>query len=266
MATVATFIRGVRYDLRDYNYGLEFDDDELVEYINRMALSLDSLLTSMNSSYVRGVSRVLVADPAINFNATSSLNSGNWDSIREIWIDNNRLEKVSLDLLDYKRKFNSNDVVEGDALAVDSIYEITYRTTLDFTTGGASANTVGTVFKCTVAGTLGSGDAAVKWNTGEPQFWALENGYVAFDIATGQDYVFSVHYNKLTATLTTASNMPYNDVFNEIFRELLVMHAKAKKEGVMAPSEQVYQAMFRQIAFQQQIRADRKNKYYYLGF
>jgi hypothetical protein len=55
-------------------------------------------------------------------------------------------------------------------------------------------------------------------------------------------------------------------VFNEVFRELLVMHAKAKKEGQIAPSEQMYTAMFRRVAAEDIIRTDFKPKYYNLGF
>lgn len=266
MTTVATFIDSARFDLRDYQTGLEFDDDELVEYINRMARALDSMLTSLSSSYVHSTATLVVADPVIRIDARSLINSGNWDSIRSVWIGNDRLEKIPIDHMYYKNKFNHSQIDEGDTLVVGSVYEITARTTLDFTASGAAANTAGTVFTCTVAGTLGASDAANKWNTGRPYYWAQEGEYIVFELATSTDYVFTIHYNKRTATLTTASSMPYNDQFNEVFRELLVMHAKAKKEGQIGPSEQVYQSLFRQILFQQQIRTDRVPKYYKLDF
>lgn len=266
MTTVASFIDSARFDLRDYQTGLEFDDDELVEYINRMARSLDNTLISLNSSYAHGTSSHIMADPAISIDLTSALNSGNWDSIRAVWIGNDRLEKIPLDHMYYKRKFNSTQLVEGDTLVVGTTYEIVSRVTLDFTGCGASANTAGTMFACTVAGTLGASDIANQWNTGEPNFWSQEGRSLIFDLANNTDHVLTIHYNKKTGTLTTASNMPYNDQFNENFRELLVMHAKAKKEGQMSPSEQVYQSVFRQIAYAQQIRTDTIPKYYRLDF
>lgn len=266
MTTVATFIDSARYDLRDYQSGLEFDDDELIEYINRMARALDNILISLNSSYVHGTSSHILADPAISINLSSSLNSGNWDSIKAVWIEKNRLEKIPLDHLFYKRKFNQTQIVEGTALVVGSTYEIVARTTLDFTGCGASANTVGTVFVCTVAGTLGTGDIANKWNTGEPNFWSQEGRYLLFDLCNNTDHVLTIHYNKKTGTLASGSDMPYSDQFNGCFRELLVMHAKAKKEGQMSPTEQTYQSIFRQLAYAQQIRTDTIPRYYKLDF
>ena len=40
MATLAAFLEGVRYDLTDYETGLEFDDRELINYLNRMIVRL----------------------------------------------------------------------------------------------------------------------------------------------------------------------------------------------------------------------------------
>ena len=266
MATVDQFIDSARYDLRDYQTGLEFDDEELLEYINRMSSVLDSTLTALNSSFVRGVETEIISAPSIQFNAKSLVNSGNWDTIKEIWIDQNRLEKISVDLLDYKRKWNTTVETSGYALIVGGTYEILARTTLDFTTCGASANTVGAIFVCTVTGTLGTGDAVNTWNTGEPQFWAQAGPNILFEISTGSTYVLNLYYNKKTAVLALTDDMPYNDTFNEVFRELLVMHAKAKKEGGIAPSEQMYSAVFRRVALETQIRTDFKPKYYRIGF
>ena len=212
MATVDTFIDSARYDLRDYQGGLEFDDDEILEYINRMVIVLDSTLTALNSSHVHGTDStvdLLIATNSVDIK--TNLNSGNWDSIRSVWISQNRLEKISVDLMYYKRKYLST-------------------------------------------------------STGQPQFWAHEGDNLIFDLTADQKYDLTIHYNKRTATLTTASNMPYSDRFNQIFRELLVMHAKAKKEGSIAPPEQMYSAMFRRVAIEDQIRIDFVPKNYRIGF
>lgn len=266
MTTVAQFITSSRYDLRDYGTGLEFDDEELLEYINRMVKILDSTLISINSSFVVSNSTLLIPTSTLRYDIETNLNSGNFDSIREIWTGNNRLEKISMDLMWYKQRFNSDQQISGFALVVGNTYEILARTTLDFTGCGAASNTAGVVFVCTVAGTLGTGDAVNSWNVAEPQFWTRQDGYIVFELPSNQIYGMQFLYNKLTATLTTSSNMPYNNAFNEFFRELLVMHAKAKKEGTIAPTEQTYSAMFRKAAYEQTIRADFQPKYYKLDF
>lgn len=266
MTTVSTFIDSARYDIRDYNTGLEFDDDELIEYINRMFKVLDSTLTSMNSSFVSGYSALVVPISTLRYNVRTNLNSGKWDSIREIWIGKNRLEKISVDLMWYKQRFNSSQQTTTFPLVVGNTYEILTRTTLDFVTCGATANTVGTVFVCTVTGTLGTGDTVMSWSTGEPNFWSQEGPNIIFEMPTNAIYTFNFHFNKTTGVLISTSDMPYNDMFNETFRELFIMHARAKKEGQVGPTEQTYSAMFKKVAFEYIIRADFKPKYYHLGF
>jgi hypothetical protein len=266
MGTVADFIDSARYDLRDYNTGLEFDDEELLVYINRMAKVLDSTLTALNSSFVHAQSWLALAAGAYKIDARTNLNSGNWDSIRSVWLKDDQLQKIPVDELYYKREFNRSQMVEGDSLVVGGVYEIANRTTLDFTTCGASANTAGTLFTCTVVGTLGSGDVAYSYQTGRPQYWALEGDYIVVEYPSDAAYRLTVYYNKTTATLTSGGNMPYSSKFDEVFREMLVMHAKAKKEGQMSPTEQTYFAAFRRVATELQIRSDFKPKYYHLDF
>ena len=210
MATVAQFVDDARFDLRDYQTGLEFDDDELLTYINRMAKVLDSTLTALNSSFVHKQSTVSLGAAVNYLDVKTNLNSGKWDSIREIWIGQDMLEKTSVDSLYYKRKFLTG--------------------------------------------------------TGKPYYWAVAGDNVQFEMTTDAVYSLTINYNQTTGTLTASSNMPYSDRFNEVFREMLVMHAKAKKEGAMSPSEQVYQAAFRRVAIEQQIRSDFIPKYYRLGF
>jgi hypothetical protein len=266
MATVAQFITSARYDLRDYQTGLEFDDEELLEYINRMKDVLDNTLFSMNSSYVHGTATLTLTTKTDKIDLSSSLNSGSYDTIRSLWIGTDEKEKVSLDVMDYKKQWQFSIQDEDYALVVGNRYEILARTTLDFTGCGAAANTVGTEFTCTVTGTLGSGDAVKEFTLKEPDFWSHDGIYLRFDSHADQTYQVRVFYNKTTATLATTSNMPYADKFNQIFRELLVMHAKAKKEGAMGPAEQTYHAMFRAKAFADQIRQDYIPKRFKLDF
>ena len=210
MTTVATFIDSARYDLRDYQTGLAWDDDEILEYVNRMVKVLDSTLASMNSSFVHGTEDETLASAANYIDLRTNLNGGKWDSIRSVWISSTQLEKLSVDEMYYERKFITE--------------------------------------------------------TGQPYFWALENPNIIFEKTSDAVYTIRIHYNKKTGTLTSASTIPYNDVFNEIFRELLVMHAQAKRENKIMQADQLYTAMFRQRAAQEQLRMDYIPKIYKLGF
>ena len=210
MATVAQFITSARYDLRDYQTGLEFDSEELLEYINRMKDVLDNTLCSMNSSYVHGTATLTLSTAANSIDLSANLNSGDYDTVRAVWIGSDEKEKISSDMMYYKRQFISD--------------------------------------------------------TREPDFWAMEGIYMIFDSTADADYSVEVSYNKTTPTLALTDNMPYADKFNQIFRELLVMHAKAKKEGGIAPAEQTYHAMFRAKAFADQIRQDYIPKRFKLDF
>ena len=60
--------------------------------------------------------------------------------------------------------------------------------------------------------------------------------------------------------------MPYNDIFNELFREMLVLHAKAKKEGRVSRSDSLYTEFFRTRAMQENTRRDWVKRPYWLGF
>lgn len=210
MTTVATFLDSARYDLRDYNDGLEFDEAELIEYLNRMVAVLDSTLSSMNSDLVRGTADVTLSTAASTI-AISSINSGNISDIRSVWVGTDKKEKLSADQMDYETQF------------------------------------------------VGS-------NTGEPDFWAIIGTNVQFERAADADYTVRFFYDSKTATLTSASTMPYSDLFNHIFRELLVMHARAKKEGQIGKGELFYESVFKRHAMEITIRRNYVPKPYKLDF
>lgn len=128
MATVQTIIDSARYDLVDYvdgvGLGIEFDDTELLNYMNRMVGILDSNLVSLNSDLTEAIDETHETTAGENYiDLTSSLNSGNWLDIRSVWLGANRLEKVSLDRLRYESMFNSaNRLPQVWALAGRKIY------------------------------------------------------------------------------------------------------------------------------------------------
>jgi hypothetical protein len=101
----------------------------------------------------------------------------------------------------------------------------------------------------------------------KPQYWCLSNRNILFEQDADQAYTdVSIYYNKKTSVLTLASSMPYNDIFNEMFREMLVLHAKAKKEGRVTRGDSLYAEMFRTRAMQEQVRRDWVKKPYYIDF
>lgn len=107
--TVSTFITDLRWDLRDYGEGLNWDSEELLVYINRMIHILDSELASYNSDLVHGVETDIDTVESQNYVDISNMNSGLWDSVRSVWIGDDRIEKITVDEIYAKRKWITND-------------------------------------------------------------------------------------------------------------------------------------------------------------
>lgn len=136
MATVASIIDSARYDLRDYQEGIIWDDTELLEYLNRMVNLLDSTLASLNSDIVmaRDNTNHALADGDTTEDV-SSLNSGNWDSIDMIWISTDPLTKIPLTDMWVKRLYDLNDgqprywALQGDTIYFEKTADTAY--TLD---------------------------------------------------------------------------------------------------------------------------------------
>ena len=130
MATVQTIIDSARYDLVDYvdgvGLGIEFDDTELLNYMNRMVGILDSNLVSLNSDLTEAIDETHETVAGQDYiDLTSSLNSGNWLDIRSVWLGANRLEKVSLGRLRHDSMYNTaNRTPYIYALAGRKIYFI----------------------------------------------------------------------------------------------------------------------------------------------
>lgn len=112
MATVQSIIDSARYDLTDYvdgvGIGIEFDDTELLNYMNRMIGILDSTLVSLNSDLTEAKDETheTTADQAY-VDLSSTLNSGNWLDIRSVWLGETQLQKVSLEHLRHESMFKT---------------------------------------------------------------------------------------------------------------------------------------------------------------
>lgn len=198
MATFDTLIDNARYDLRDYQTGLEFDDAELMVFINRMLRVLESSLTALNSDLVHG-SASLIFSATVYSLSLSALNSGNWDSIRSLWYGNYQLTKIPLDAIYLYRQMSSTE-------------------------------------------------------TGQPEYWAIEGDTIQFNRKSDIAYTLTCYYNKRIGTVTSTTSTPFNGIFDDSIREMLVMHAKAKKEGNLGKAEMLYGEMFRKRAMEIELR------------
>jgi len=323
MATVQSVIDSARYDLVDFvdgvGVGIEFDDAELLDYMNRMVGLLDSNLSSLNSDLVESKDETHETTTGQDYvDLSSTLNSGNWLDIRSVWLGSNKLEKVSLDALrcanmhrsgnatptiwalsnrkimfpqgcsaitDLSDGYASTDWANVDINAYDETTDVTITAnavaqycTLPVasapTTAGQKyrmkytvANLVSTwtLQDFTGAQDIGTVDAAeadtFNWTvdsglTGGYRLTSVANDssgdFTLFKLYNFAD-VLTIFYDKKTASLALTDSMPYNDTFNEFLREMLVLCAKAKKEGILSQADGMFNTMFRSRAMQEEI-------------
>jgi hypothetical protein len=256
--TVQNIIDSARYDLIDFvdgvGVGIEFDDTELLNYMNRMVGLLDAALSSLDSELVLGHIDTLLTTANLDYVDISSMNSGLWSRVRRVWRDgSNLLDQVSVRAMHYTRHYRKSLLTSGDAVAVGDYIQTITQTTTNFIPLGAADNTSGTYWTCTVAGTLGASDVVWKFTSGKPSIWALEGNKILFPTVVGAVQTISAEYDKKTAVLALTDNMPYSDRFNEFLREMLVMCAKAKKEGILDEADTALNQMFHARAMQEEI-------------
>ena len=202
MATAQSVINSARYDLVDFvdgiGVGIEFDDTELLNYLNRMVGILDATLSSLSSDLVEGEESDIDTVASQNYVDISNLNSGLWNRVRRVFIGNDCLRQVSVPYMRYTRLFRS-----GDA---------------------------------------------------RPHLWALSGTNILFPQGADSAHTdLLIYYDKKTADLALTDSMPYTDIFNEFLREMLVLCAKAKKQGLMKRSDVAFNEMFKRRAMQEEI-------------
>ena len=203
MATAQTIIDSARYDLVDYvdgvGVGIQFDDAELLNYLNRMVGLMDSSLSALQSDLVEAKEEGIDTVASSASVDISGLNSGLWTRLRSVWIGSTRLEQVSLNYMRYTSMFRSNDA--------------------------------------------------------RPTIWALSNNLILFPTGCDSAHTdFVIYYDKKTAELTLSDSLPYSGIFDEFFREMMVMAVRTKRMGQPAKADQLYSAMFRQRAMTEEIQ------------
>jgi hypothetical protein len=306
MGTVSALLTNARYDLMDYKTGLEFDDKELIVYLNRMLVSLNSTLISLRSELVHGTELNIDTVSSQNFIDLTDMNNGQWDSIRSFWIGNDRKEIISLDDMYYKRKWYSGDAepnyvaLEGQHLIFETTADsahtdvvIHYNSKLRPRLESYSQTVTATVATdiltpATTPHTFVTGDGPLQIsNSGgslpgglsaSTDYWVIyeaDTGTSSFQLASSRTNAIAGTEIDITTTgsgthtlafTNSTDMMPYNGHFDELIREMLVMTARARKDGSPGRTETIYTEIFRKRAMEEAIRKNFVPKIYWLGF
>jgi hypothetical protein len=306
MGTVSSLLTSARYDLHDFGTGLEYDDAELIVYLNRMISSLDSTLTSLRSELVHGTETEIDVTASQNYVDLTLMNNGQWDSLRSIWYDSDeQLERISLDQMYYKRKWYSGDAdpffwaLEGQHI----IFETTANADTDFiihynkksrprlesysqtvtATAATDILTPATTPHTFVTGDgpfqiSNSGGALPTGLSASTDYWIIyeaDTGNSSFQLATSKTNAIVGTEVDITGTGSgthtlaftgSTDMMPYDGNFDELLREMMVMVAKARKTGSAGQVDMIYEQVFRKRAMEETIRKGFVPKSYWLGF
>jgi hypothetical protein len=257
---MASLLKGLRYDTRNYG-DIDYDEDTMVHYLNRALNILDARLIAFNSDQTLTTTVATLAKGYDYFTVPTGCLA-----VREVWIAQRRKQAVTMDNLYYRRQFKKNILEENDAIASGELIKTITQSTLDYTTIGAADNNADTYWVATGAGTLGSGDTVWRFDSQEPMFFTHIKGQIQWDAAASQAYLVTVIYDKATATVTAASNMPYNGTYDNAVREVLVQMLIHKKHKIDSPTDAVYAAIFDQVLTNDLVNRRYTRKQYRLDF
>jgi hypothetical protein len=303
MGTVADLIESARYDLQDYEKGLDFDDRMMYLFLNRMVGLMDSQLTSLNSGLVHGTETNIDTVADQNYVDLTWMNNTQWDSLRSVWIGNDRKQEIPLDLMYYKRKFRSGSAepeywalegrriifeVDADAAHTDLVihYNKKTRKILESWTDTFTANA--TTDKATLVSgnhnfvtgdgpfqVSNSGGALPTGLSASTDYWIVYDptDRDSFQFSTSKDNALAGTVVDITATGSGTQTvtlqpelLPYDGIFDEYFREIVVLHAASKQEGQVRGPDAFYERLFRKRAFEETIRRDFVPKYYRIDY
>lgn len=302
MGTVDSLIESARYDLIDYEKGLEYDDRVLVLYINRLIDVMDSALSSLRSDYVHGIEEDIDTVEDQNYVDLTNMNNGQWDSIRYVWIGESRKYGTTVDKIYYKRKFRDGSAepsywanvgkrllweTDADAAHTDVVihynkkhrnrlqswsdtYTATIATdTLTLATGAPTFVTGDGPFTLTTTGTIPTGLAA------STNYWLVfqPDDTDGIQLATSKVNALEGSIITLTSTGTVTNTitlgddvMPYDGAFDNMIREMVVMHARAKSTGKIGQPEAIYNDIFKKRAMEETIRRKFVEKHYSIDY
>ncbi len=254
MATVANILDSARYDLRAKT-GNAFENEELLDYLNRSVGVLDSNLLSLNSDWLKKV------------DAIESLSTGQRKITmptrcigideRGIWRTNVvsaltdlTFTKSTKIILSTATNFTSagfavNDIIGIGGSTLNDSEDIGLVSIASIGDDGAGTNNEITINESTLVDE-GSADASGtiirvdrnevykstnqdlhferKWGSpAAPYYWAWEGTDIIFDNIADQAYGLIIHFSQKSDTLQMSSSMPYNDEFNQEIRQGVVI-------------------------------------------
>jgi hypothetical protein len=296
MGTVTSFLQSARYDLIDYGTGLEFDDRELIDFLNRMIRSMDSTLAALNSELVHGTETNIDTVADQDYVDLTHMNNGNWDSIRSVWNDDDiRMEKIGLDFMMYKRKFITSSLkcnywtplgrqilFEGDMDAAYTGFIVHYnKKTRPLLQSYSTTFTAATTDIVTMSAnhTFVNGDGPFQLtNSGGALPGGLStstNYYVYIDpslfdsnsqtqlkLASSKVNALEGSVVDITGTGTgthtmafTSSTdiMPYDGIYDDLFREMLVLHASLTSFTIMYLIKEQWRRLYERVSFPNRI-------------
>lgn len=303
MSTLSSFLEAARYDLIDYETGLEYDDRELVNYLNRMISLIDSTLLINRSDLLHGEETNIDTVESQNYVDLTNINNTYWDSIREVWIGQDKKEPISVPFMYYKRKWYSGNAtpqyyaIEGNHLLWESTADAAHTDLVIYYNKKTrplleSWNDTFTAVAATDLITPASG-APTFVNADGPFRLTNSGGSLPTGLSTGTDYwlvydasTAGVTYKFATSksnaiagttvditttgsgthTMTLTEMTPYDGRYDGFLREMLVMHGRGKKEGGASKSDAMFQSIFRKRMFEEEIRRGFQEPAYWLDF
>ena len=103
--------------------------------------------------------------------------------------------------------------------------------------------------------------------TAQPSYWCLKGDKILFEVDCASAYTtLKIYYNKKQASLALTDSMPYDDRFNEAFREVMVLYAVAKKDGNASGISSMMTALFQKRAMEEMISRNFYPRPYYIDF
>jgi uncharacterized protein YfiM (DUF2279 family) len=80
----------------------------------------------------------------------------------------------------------------------------------------------------------------LETSSGQPEYYAIHKLNMIFERAAGAEYSIYLKYNQRQAILTTASDMPYSDRFNDTLRAAVEMIARNRNERAITGTYALY--------------------------
>ena len=275
MATARDIIQSGRYDLRDQRAD-QYEDPELLEYLNRSLVLLENTLLIHNSDWLHNTGCEKLAEGALYVPAPARCLS-----VRAVWVSSTLTSYTDLtfsasddSITTAGENFDTDGFEASDRIGItgtssNDTESIGILTISSIDDNGGTNNRIN-VYEDVIVDE-GSGDASgtiVKvennyvtqksldyiWevrkdnSAGTPYYWAHSKGNVIFERPADQDYGIIIHYNQRTATLGLSSSMPHNDEFNDLLRQGMVFMAENRGGELSQVTTTIYKE-FERVVF-----------------